>query len=264
MGKEIREMIDKVKNFKEFLNESINDATKLKFIGEYYDLFFNYCKKNTKKIIDTLFEDAYYEFKIKDVNVIITIDELITESGGVSLGQYSDENKELTISLYSPLRKIKYGSRYIGLSQVDDLSEIDEDELEIIKEITIACLTNQSNEFAKNVKSVFIHEMTHHWDNINYGIGFQKNVSDLEGIRNNISIEKSDTYYWNMHHETNAKIIQALDGLLDNHGNKFGDFNIFYELFLNYFPMYYKMDAYNQKKVQKRAFKFFNDYLNKT
>ena len=59
---------------REFLNEGYEkDYEKIIFSRKYSDGFFDYCKKNIKKIVKTLLSEAYYEFKLYDLNVVITI-----------------------------------------------------------------------------------------------------------------------------------------------------------------------------------------------
>ena len=140
------------------------DSEKIIFSRKYSDGFFDHCKKNIKKIVKTLLSEAYYEFKLYDLNVVITIDDLVNANGNRIIGEYDDEMNELRIVLFS------YFKRF--LDGLDDLSELTKDEKELIGGGITNILITADNEFAKNnqdsIKQVFYHEMTHHYDNIKY------------------------------------------------------------------------------------------------
>ena len=107
-------MGQRVKKFKEFVNES--DSDKLTYSNQYADLFFEYCLKNINKITEKLISEAYYEFMINDLNVVITIDDLINSNGQRTIGEYDDETLTLRIVLFDYFKKF--------LSPIDDLGEL--------------------------------------------------------------------------------------------------------------------------------------------
>jgi hypothetical protein len=85
---------DKIRQFwKEQNQDSLNesDSDKLTYSNQYADLFFEYCLKNINKITEKLISEAYYEFMINDLNVVITIDDLINSNGQRTIGEYDDE-----------------------------------------------------------------------------------------------------------------------------------------------------------------------------
>ena len=85
------------------LNES--DSDKLTYSNQYADLFFEYCLKNINKITEKLISEAYYEFMINDLNVVITIDDLINSNGQRTIGEYDDETLTLRIVLFDYFKK---------------------------------------------------------------------------------------------------------------------------------------------------------------
>lgn len=248
--------------FEEFLNESSTDALKLRYATKTHQDFVNNCKRNIQVIMNDMFSESYYTYKVKELTISISIDDLMNSSGDSAVGQYTDETKELSISLFSILEKIKYGSGYIGLGMIDDLEEITDEELNIYKGIIKDALTNpRSMEFGK-IKDVFIHELVHHWDNVNYGSGYAKNTEDLEGTRHEIEdVIERNKFYLGMPHEINAKFVQALSTLMDNHGSGFGDYRTFEEMFLPYFINFTMLNQDVKNKIKKRLFYFFENDL---
>lgn len=243
MCKEIREHIDRVRNWKQFLNE--NDDKKLNFAKDYFNFFLEYCKNNIDEIANSLLTDGYFSFDLRKIKVEITIDDLVG-----SLGEYDDDEKKITIGLFKIFKQF--------LSKIDDLGELADYEKELIYNGIKKVLTDKNSTYLEKIKEIFIHEITHHYDNINYGEGYRDNVEKLERIRKEIEDEeKANNFYLNMHHEINSRIITALDQLIDNHGTGYGDFDTFFEMTLKYFPYYYKLSDENKKKVVKRLYKFF-------
>ena len=245
---------------REILNEGYEkDSEKLTFTKKYTDGFFDYCEKNIKKIVKTLLSEAYYEFKLYDLNVVLTIDDAVNANGNRTLGEYSDEINELRIVLFS------YFKRF--LDGLDDLSELTKDEKELIGGGIENILVTANNDFALNIKDairkVFYHEMTHHYDNIKYGEGYSDSAGKLELIKSEIEDEeKRFGYYVNMPHEIDANFISTLSRLIDNHGSGFGDFRTFQEMFLGYFPRWENISTNNKNKVIKRLYKFFDKLKN--
>jgi len=250
--------------FESFLNERATDAVKLKWVTGIHEDFVNECRRNIGKIIDALFSEAYYSYQAGDLTISITIDELLNTSGDEALGQYTDETRELVITLFPALRKIRYGTGYIGIGMIDDLEEISEEELEIYTEAIKSALTDPSSQMFGKIKSVFMHELVHHWDNVNYGAGYVKSAENLEKIRHDIedAIER-DRFYFGMPHEINARFVQALALLIDNHGTGYGDYQTFEEMFLNYFLRFSALSGGTQTKIRKRLFYFFENDLKK-
>lgn len=248
--------------FESFLQESYSDGLKLKYVAKTHHDFVNDCKRNYKKIIGDLFSEGYYTYNVKELTISISIDDLQNLSGESAVGQYTDETRELSITLWSALEKIKYGSGYIGLGMIDDLEEITDEELDIYKSIVKDALTNtRSAEFAK-IKDVFIHELVHHWDNVNSGTGYAKELADLEDTRHEIedAIER-DKFYLGMPHEINARFIQAISTMIDNHGAQYGDYRTFQEMFLPYFINYSMLNQDAQDNIKKRLLYFYENDL---
>jgi len=228
---------------REFLVES--DDKKLNFAKDFYNYFLKYCRNNIDEIVNTLLTEGYYSFYLYEINVEITIDDLVG-----SLGEYDDDAKKLTIGLFKIFKQF--------LSKIDDLEELEDYEKELLYDGIKKVLTDENSTYLKEIREIFIHEITHHYDNINYGFGYRNNVEKLERIRKEIEDEeKRNNFYLNMHHEINARIITALDQLIDNHGTGFGDFDTFFRMTLDYFPYYHKLSYENKQKVQKRLYKFF-------
>lgn len=244
-----------IKLFESFnspMNES--DSDKLEFSRKYADMFFEYCLKNINKITKKLMSDAYYEFKIDDLNIEISIDDLVNSNGQRTLGEYDDESLTLRIGLFDYFKKF--------LLPIDGPDELSNDEKDIIEGGIKNILTNANNEFAQNIQNnirqIFYHEMVHHYDNIKYGNKYSTNAHRLELIKSEIKdIEKRTQYYINMPHEIDANFISSLARLIDNHGKNYGDFQIFSEMFFNYFPMFDKLSDDNKIKVNKRLYRFF-------
>ena len=251
-----------LQTYEQFLNESASDSLKLRYVTKTHQDFVTNCKRNFKSIIDDLFSEGYHTYKVKELTISISIDDLLNASGDSAVGQYSDETRELSITLFPILRKIKYGSGYIGIGMIDDLEEITDEELDIYIGIVKDALINpRSVEFGK-IKDVFVHELVHHWDNVNYGPGYAKNVDDLENTRHEIEDKlQRDKFYFGMPHEINARFIQALSTLMDNHGSRFGDYRTFEEMFLPYFINYSMVSQDVQNKIKKRLFYFFENDL---
>ena len=114
---------DKIRQFwKEQNQDSLNesDSDKLTYSNQYADLFFEYCLKNINKITEKLISEAYYEFMINDLNVVITIDDLINSNGQRTIGEYDDETLTLRIVLFDYFKKF--------LLPIDDLGELSNDE----------------------------------------------------------------------------------------------------------------------------------------
>lgn len=248
--------------FESFLKEGANDSLKLKYVIKTHQDFVTDCKRKFKSIIDDLFSEGYYTYTIKELTISISIDDLVNASGDSSVGQYDDETQELSISLFPILQKIKYGSGYIGIGMIDDLEEITEQERDIYIGIVKDALTNpRSVEFGK-IKDVFVHELVHHWDNVNYGSGYAKNMDDLENTRHAIEDKlQRDKFYFGMPHEINARFVQALSTLMDNHGSGFSDYRTFQEMFLTYFINFSMLSQDAQNKIKKRLFYFFENDL---
>ena len=211
---------------------------------------------NRRKVVGK----AISKKKVKELTISISIDDLLNASGDSAVGQYDDETRELSITLFPVLQKIKYGSGYIGIGMIDDLEEITDEERDIYIGIIKDALTNpRSVEFGK-IKDVFVHELVHHWDNVNYGSGYAKNMDDLENTRHAIEDKlQRDKFYFGMPHEINARFIQALSTLMDNHGSGFGDYRTFEEMFLPYFINYSMLSQDVQNKIKKRLFYFFEN-----
>ena len=241
---------------REFLNEGYEkDYEKIIFSRKYSDGFFDYCKKNIKKIIKTLLSEAYYEFKLYDLNVVITIDDLVNTNGNRTIGEYDDEINELRIVLFSYFKSF--------LDGLDDFSELTKDEKELIGGGITNILITADNEFTKNIqdsiKQVFYHEMIHHYDNIKYGKGYSDSAGRLEIIKSEIEDEEKRLgYYVNIPHEIDANFISTLTIMFDKHGEGYGDFRTFQEMFLGYFPRWAELSNENKNKVIKRLYKFFD------
>ena len=240
---------------REFLNEGEKDSEKLAFTRKYTDGFFDYCKKNIKEIVKTLLSEAYYEFKLYDLNVVLTIDDLINTNQQQTLGEYDDETNTLRIVFF------RYFEQFLG--RIDDLSELTKDEKELISGGIQNILVSPQNDFTRKVQSdlmqVFHHEMIHHYDNLKYGKRYSASTTDLEKIKSEIEDEEERLgYYVNMPHEIDANFISTLSRLIDNHGNGFGDFHTFREMFLDYFPRWENLSTDNKNKVTKRLYKFFD------
>jgi len=247
---------------REDLMESASDSLKLQYVTKTHQDFATKCKRNFKGIVDDLFSEGYHTYKVKELTISISIDDLLNASGDSAVGQYDDETQELSITLFPVLQKIKYGSGYIGIGMIDDLEEITDEERDIYIGIIKDALTNpRSVEFGK-IKDVFVHELVHHWDNVNYGSGYAKNMDDLENTRHEIEDKlQRDKFYFGMPHEINARFIQALSTLMDNHGSGFGDYRTFEEMFLPYFINYSMLSQDAQNKIKKRLFYFFENDL---
>jgi len=239
----------------EVLNEGHKeDSEKLAFTQKYSDGFFEYCKRNIKKIIKTLLSEAYYEFKVHDLNVVLTIDDLVNTNGQQTLGEYDDETNTLRIVFFS------YFEQFLG--GIDDLSELSKDEKELVGGGIQNILVSPQNDFTtkiqSDIKKVFYHEMIHHYDNIKYGKKYSDSTTSLEKIKSEIEDEEERLgYYVNMPHEIDANFISSLATLIDNHGSGFGEFRMFQEMFLDYFPRWDELSSGNKNKVVKRLYKFF-------
>jgi len=106
--KDLRQFIKTT--IREFLNEGYEkDSEKIIFSRKYSDGFFDHCKKNIKKIVKTLLSDAYYEFKLYDLNVVLTIDDLVNANGNRVIGEYDDEINKLRIVLFSYFKRFLDG-----------------------------------------------------------------------------------------------------------------------------------------------------------
>jgi hypothetical protein len=239
----------------EELNEGHKeDSEKITFAKKYSDGFFDYCKTNIKKIVKTLLSEAYYEFIVYDLNVVLTIDDLVNTNEQRTLGEYDDETTTLKIVMFS------YFERF--LEGIDDFEELSKDEKELIGGGIMNILVTADNEFARNIqdsiRQIFYHEMIHHYDNIKYGKGYVDSVDKLEDIKTKIKDEEKRLgYYVNMPHEIDANFISTLARLIHNHGNGYGDFRTFKEMFLDYFPRWETLSNDNKSKVIKRLYKFF-------
>ena len=66
-----------------------------------------------------------------------------------------------------------------------------------------------------------------------------------------------------MPHEIDANFISSLGRLIDNHGKNYGDFQIFREMFLDYFPRFDELSSNNKKKINRRLYKFFETLFGK-
>ncbi|MSP69098.1 MAG: hypothetical protein EXR20_02370 [Bacteroidetes bacterium] len=229
------------------------DYEKVVFVNKYSDTFFDYCKKNIKKIIKTLLSGAYYNFKIYDLNVVLTIDDLVNTNGERTLGEYEDETNTLKIVMFS------YFERF--LEGIDDFEELSKDEKELIGGGIMNILVTADNEFTRNIqdsiRQIFYHEMIHHYDNIKYGKGYVDSVNKLEETKESIKSKERLRYYVNMQHEVDANFISTLARLIHNHGEGYGEFRTFQEMFLGYFPRWEELSKDNKNKVTKRLYKYF-------
>jgi hypothetical protein len=245
---------------REFLNESYEkDSEKIIFSRKYSDGFFDYCKKNIKKIVKTLLSDAYYEFKLYDLNVELTIDDVLNTNQQQTLGEYDDETNTLRIVMFSYFKQF--------LDVIDDLSELSKDEKELIGNGIQNILVSPNNDFTRKIQSsimqVFYHEMIHHYDNTNYGKRYSDSIAKLELIKSKIEDEEKRLgYYVNMSHEIDANFISTLSRLIDNHGEGYSDFRMFKEMFLEYFPRWDELSSSNKNKITKRLYKFFGELKN--
>jgi hypothetical protein len=148
------------------------------------------------------------------------------------------------------------------LLPIDDLGELSNDEKEIIIGGIKNILVTANNEFARNIqesiRQVIRHEIVHHYDNVKYGKKYSMSTAKLELIKREIkNTEKQIGYYVNMPHEIDANFISSLGRLIDNHGKNYGDFQIFREMFLDYFPRFDELSSNNKKKINRRLYKFF-------
>jgi len=230
------------------------DYEKLIFSKKYSDGFFDYCRNNIDEIVETLLTDAYYEFKVYDLIIVLTIDDLININNQRTLGEYDDDTNTLRIVMYT------YFEKFLG--GLDDLSELSEDEKELIGGGIRNILVTPNNEFTNkiqsNIRKVFYHEMIHHFDNVKYGKNYSDSVNRLELIKHEIEDdEKRLGYYVNMSHEIDANFILTLSQLIDNHGEGYGDFRTFQEMFLDYYPRWEILSNDNKNKIMKRLHKFF-------
>ena len=148
-------------NYNDFINEgkdlmeSASDSLKLQYVTKTHQDFVTNCKRNFKGIVDDLFSEGYHTYKVKELTISISIDDLLNASGDSAVGQYDDETRELSITLFPVLQKIKYGSGYIGIGMIDDLEEITDEERDIYIGIIKDALTNpRSVEFGK-IKAKF-------------------------------------------------------------------------------------------------------------
>lgn len=241
---------------REFLNEGYEkDSEKLTFTKKYTDGFFDYCEKNIKKIVKTLLSEAYYEFKLYDLNVVLTIDDMVNANGNRTLGEYDDETNTLRIVMFSYFKQF--------LDGIDDFSELSKDEKELIGGGIQNILVSPQNDFTRKIQSsirqVFYHEMIHHYDNVEYGKRYSDSIAKLELIKSEIEDEEERLgYYVNMPHEIDANFISTLSRLIDNHGEEYGDFRMFKEMFLDYFPRWDELSNNNKNKLTKRLYKFFD------
>ena len=230
------------------------DYEKLIFSKKYSSGFFDYCRKNIDEIVETLLSDAYYEFKVYDLIIVLTIDDLVNDNNQRTLGEYDDDTNTLRIVMFSYFKKF--------LGGLDDLYELSKDEKELIGRGIKNILVTPNNEFTNKIQSnilkVFYHEMTHHFDNVKYGKKYSDSVNRLELIKHEIEDdEKRLGYYVNMSHEIDANFISTLSQLIDNHGEIYGDFRTFQEMFLDYFPRWEVLSNDNKNKIIKRLYKFF-------
>lgn len=238
-------MITKFKIF-----ERKNDPEKIQFAEDFWILFLDYCGKNIDDITKTLLSEAYYKFKIDDTNFIITIDDILGP-----LGQYNDDTKTLTIGFYKQFEQFLG-----GLEQLDDLKDYERESIsDGIKYIlTEPTYNKEITRLHNKVKQTFIHEIIHHYDNLKYGKGYAKSVDKLEDTRSNITNDdEMYKYYYNMPHEIDTHFLTAISQLLDNHGTGYGDFNTFFDMFLEYFQPYKELSDDNKKKIRKRAYSYY-------
>ena len=243
-----------MKHLRRFNEGHKEDSEKLIFSKKYLSGFFDYCKKNIGEIVETLLSDAYYEFKVYDLDIVLTIDDLVNANDQRTLGEYDDATNTLRIAMFP------YFEKFLG--GLDDLSELSEDEKEIIGEGITNILVTANNEFAKKIQSkieqVFYHEMIHHFDNTKYGKTYSDSANRLELVKHEIEDdEKRLGYYVNMPHEIDANFISTLARLIDNHGEGYGDFRTFQEMFLDYFPRWEILSNDNKNKVIRRLYRFF-------
>jgi hypothetical protein len=61
-----------------------------------------------------------------------------------------------------------------------------------------------------------------------------------------------------MPHEIDTHFLTAIQELIDNHGDGYSDFNIFFEMFLRYFKPYEYLSEKNKRKVRKRAYSYYD------
>ena len=227
---------------------------KLIFSKKYSDGFFEYCRNNIDEIVETLLSDAYYEFEVYDLIIVLTIDDLININNQRTLGEYDDDTNTLRIVMFT------YFEKFLG--GLDNLSELSEDEKKLIGGGIKNILVTPNNEFTRkiqsNIRKVFYHEMIHHFDNVKYGKNYSDSVNRMELIKHEIEDdEKRLGYYNNMSHEIDANFISTLSQLIDNHGEGYGDFRTFQEMFLDYFPRWEILSDVNKSKIMKRLYKFF-------
>lgn len=231
------------------------DREKIDFAEQHWALFREHCAGESQQLVEDLMAGAYASFELGGVLVTITLDEIVTPSGARSVGQYSDDTRELTLSLFPFIQ----GRVLDGIRSPEDLESLDESDRELLEEALFSVF--ESN-LIQVFERVFIHEIVHHFAAITYGEGYRRGAERLEQRRERIlDPGKSERFYHNMPHEVDTEFISAIRRTLQNHGAEranYGEFRDFWELFSEYFRPA-RLDEPGRRRVLKRALAYFEN-----
>lgn len=233
----------------------VQDETKLRFAEQHWTLFRERCVSESQLLVAELMTGAYTSFDLDGVLVTITLDEIVTPSGGRSIGQYSDDAGELTLSLFPFIQ----GRVLDGIRSAEDLADLDAADRGLLEEALFSVF--ESN-LIQIFERVFIHEIVHHFAAITYGEGYRRGAERLEQRREGILHPgKSERFYHNMPHEVDTEFISALRRTLQNHGAEranYGEFRDFWDIFSEYFRPA-RLEEPALRRVRNRALAYFEN-----
>ena len=250
MTEDIRKMIDKVKNFKQFVNER-NDLNVINKYNSIIDNIIDKHKKNLKYVLNTNISDLS-DAKLKELIFSISNDNprfkvffSNMDSGGYS-GEVIKINNVDTIYIYNKEYAEQLGSFYWSAME-------NKNKRKYFKGISDLAQNNK-------IKSTILHELVHIHDKIKYDDTeklnnkftklVNKNNNDFNSIHNNLYSTRTTEY--------NAYFLQRADSYLNKNGD-LTNFNDFKEYMVN-IPVYDNMNKDLKKKYLNRVYSFFQSF----
>jgi hypothetical protein len=226
-----------------------SDEQKLKVIDEYWNVVVNKTRLNIDNIIDNIKQYKKYLIKINDVLSVEYAPELLNKIRTIAVYRKKDYEHDTNYIVYNLLsiflviyKELKAPTNKNEIYDLFKLAIINHESSEL------------SNKIYKILKSGFEHELVHHYDELLYGKKYSeqafKKSEDIQKLKN-----KTEAYS-NLPHEINAFFLTAIKSLSDNEETIY-TWEDFWETFLKYFDSYDKLSDQNKRRIQNRAYQYF-------